>query len=121
VWARVNPNYGVSVKPDDLQRKCDQAKRMPAQQNAFRRLHLDQWTQQSNRWIDLDMWDENNVDTFVEADLAGRVCYGGLDLSAVADLTAWVLVFPHDDDPAALDVLARFWCPEARLEENSHL
>lgn len=118
-WAAANPNLGVSVKVDDLQRKCEQAQKMPAQQNAFRRLHLDQWTQQSDRWIDLPLWDANG--TTVDADdLAGRECYGGLDLSSVSDLTAWVLAFPDPDDSERVDVLARFWCPQSRLEESTN-
>lgn len=119
VWAKANPNYGVSVKADDLQRKADRARRMPIAQNAFQRLHLNVWTQQSDRWIDLDLWDENagRVD---ERTLAGRECYGGLDLSSVSDLTAWVLVFPHEEDPEAVDILARFWCPEAQLTNDQN-
>ncbi len=114
VWAKANPNLGVSVKLDDLQRKCDKATRMPAAQNGFKRLHLDVWTQQSDRWIDLDLWDENAGQVDEEA-LAGRLCYGGLDLSNVSDIAAWVMVFPHPGDPDGVDILARFWCPEARL------
>lgn len=118
-WAKANPNLGVSVKLDDLARKCEQAQKMPAQQNAFRRLHLDQWTQQSDRWIDLALWDANG--SAVDADdLAGRECYGGLDLSSVSDLTAWVLAFPDPDDPERVDVLARFWCPESRLMDSTN-
>jgi phage terminase large subunit-like protein len=114
-WAKANPNYGISVKPDDLARKCEKAKRMPAAQNGFLRLHLDVWTQQSDRWIDLSLWEENAGDPVTEADLAGRTCYGGLDLSSVSDLTAWVMVFPVEGSPDAVDILARFWCPKARL------
>lgn len=119
VWAKANPNLGVSVKAHDLEVKAERAQRLPAAQNAFRRLHLDQWTQQTDRWIDLSLWDENagQVD---EAALAGRICYGGLDLSSVSDITAWVLVFPQDGDPEALDILARFWCPEAKLHDDSN-
>ncbi len=119
VWAKANPNLGISVKIDDLQRKCDKAKHLPAAQNAFLRLHLNVWTQQSDRWIDLDLWDENagRVD---ESALKGHRCFGGLDLSSVSDLTAWVLVFPRDDDAEAIDVLARFWCPEARLTDSEN-
>jgi phage terminase large subunit-like protein len=115
-WAKANPNLGVSVKIDDLQRKCEKAKHLPAAQNAFRRLHLNQWTQQSDRWIDLSLWDENAGTVDVEA-LAGRRCFGGLDLSAVSDLTAWLMGFPRDDDPDEIDILCRFWCPEARLTD----
>lgn len=116
-WAKANPNFGISVSPDDLRTKCERARRLPAQQNAFRRLHLDEWTQQTDRWIDLSLWDENAGEVS-EAGLAGRVCYGGLDLSAVSDLTAWVMVFPREEDPEELDVLCRMWCPEAKLYDE---
>lgn len=115
-WAKANPNLGVSVKLDDLERKCEKAKMVPAAQNAFLRLHLNRWTQQSDRWIDLQLWDDNGQKVDEEA-LKGRVCYGGLDLSAVSDLTAWLLVFPREDDPDQLDIVCRFWCPEARLAD----
>lgn len=118
-WAKANPNYGVSVKPDDLRGKAERAVHLPAAQNAFLRLHLNVWTQQSDRWIDLDLWDANGgaVD---EGELEGCVCYGGLDLSSVSDLTAWVLVFPHEDDPEALDIVARFWVPESQLTNDAN-
>src|SRR5690606_7939514 len=58
--------------------------------------------------------------TVNEAALAGRRCYGGLDLSSVSDMTAWVLVFPHDDDLDEVDILCRFWCPEARLRDEAN-
>lgn len=119
VWAKANPNLGVSVKLDDLERKCEKAKKMPAAQNAFLRLHLNVWTQQVDRWIDLNLWDEQ-AGIVVEEDLRGRVCYGGLDLSSVSDITAWVMVFPHDDDQETVDVLCRFWCPEARLHDDQN-
>lgn len=119
VWAKANPNFGISVKADDLQRKANKAARMPIAQNAFLRLHLNRWTQQWDRFIDLDLWDEN-AGVVDEAALAGRKCYGGLDLSAVSDLSAWVMVFPQDDDPEVLDVVARFWCPEAQLTDEGN-
>jgi len=119
VWAKANPNYGISVKPDDLQRKCDKARQMPAAQNAFMRLHLNVWTQQVTRWVDLTVWDANcNGHPVTDEVLAGRRGYGGLDLSSVSDLTAWVLAFPREDDPEFLDLLCRFWVPEAKLHDT---
>ena len=118
-WPKANPNLGVSVKLDDLRRKAEQAARMPSRQNAFRRFHLNVWTQQTDRWIDLSLWDENAGEVNEEL-LVGRECYGGLDLSAVSDLTAWVMVFPEKDDPEAVQILARFWCPEAKLVDEAN-
>lgn len=118
-WRKANPNFGISVKEDDLRRKCSKAKKMPAAQNAFLRLHLDKWTQQANRWISLELWDEN-AGMVDEAQLAGRKCYGGLDLASVSDINAWVMVFPDESDPDLVDVLCRFWCPEARLHDDGN-
>ena len=42
-WPKANPNLSVSVKPDDLERKCEKAKLIPGEQNAFFRLHLNVW------------------------------------------------------------------------------
>jgi len=119
VWVKANPNYGVSVKGDDLARKAAKARHLPAAQNAFKRLHLNLWTQQSDRWIDVALWNEN-AGTVDLADLDGRLCYGGLDLSSVSDLTAWVMVFPHEADPETVDILARFWCPVGKLTDDGN-
>lgn len=47
----------------------------------------------------------------------GRWCVGGIDLSAVSDLTVWVMAFPDDETPDLIDLLARVWCPESRLHD----
>ena len=119
-WAKANPNLGVSVKLDDLRRKSEKAQQMPAAQNAFRRLHLNEWTQQSDRWIDLALWDSNAGEPVFAQALKGRECFGGLDLSSVSDITAWVLVFPDAEEPERVTVLPRFWCPESRLTAESN-
>ena len=130
VWIKANPSLGVTVKPEDLRRQVDEAREMPAQQNAIRRLRLNEWTEQATRWLDMDVWadggppremDWRDVTADledVEARLAGRKCYGGLDLARVNDLSAFVLVFPPTNDPRLGEigqrwvVLTRFWVPE---------
>ena len=44
------------------------------------------------------------------------MCYGGLDLSATTDITAFVLVFPPLDEDDKYMVLSYFWIPEDTLE-----
>ncbi|MBN6186322.1 terminase large subunit [Aneurinibacillus sp. BA2021] len=121
-WKKANPNFGVSIKEDDLARLCKKAKELPTAQNNFLTKRLNVWTQQANRWINLSLWDENagKVD---ESRLAGRKCYGGLDLSSVSDITAWVMAFPDEQDQEKIDIVARFWCPESRLydKENRYM
>jgi phage terminase large subunit-like protein len=45
--------------------------------------------------------------------LAGLQCWGGFDLAAKFDLTAWCLLFPDGD--GGCDVVWRFWLPESAL------
>lgn len=98
VWIKANPNYGVSVKPDDLKRLAERAKRIPAEQNAFKRLRLCVWTEQTEVWLDMVEWDACGVEPVDLDDLAGRKCYAGLDLADTTDIAALVLDFPEDDD-----------------------
>lgn len=139
-WKKANPNYGVSIKADYLKAECEKAKVTPAYENTFKRLHLNIWTEQETRWLQMSIWDKGNALPFNAAALKGRRCYGGLDLSDSNDLTAFVLVFPPDRiafkakpeidgdsvdriDYAALDaepfyVLPFFWIPEDNLRER---
>jgi len=94
VWAKANPNLGVSVSLDFLKRECDKAKQSAAYQNTFKRLYLDIRTEQDIKWILLEDWDKCVGDISLD-DLRGKKCYAGLDLSSVSDLTAFVMYFPE--------------------------
>ena len=118
VWVKANPNLGVSKKWDDMRRKAMRAREMPAALNAFLRLELDIWTQAETKWINLEHW--RQCGKAVDADgLRGRTCYGGLDLSSNVDISAWVLVFPPQDDDDDYQILCRFWIPEEAMVERA--
>lgn len=95
VWAKANPNLGVSVSLDYLRGECKKAQELPAYQNTFRRLHLNQWTEQDVRWIPMDKW-ESCAAKFDESDLLGRECFLGIDMSSTTDLSGLSLVFPWE-------------------------
>jgi phage terminase large subunit-like protein len=116
VWAKANPNLGVSVKPEYLAQMCQDAINKPSFTNTFLRLHLDRWTQQVERWISMEKWNAVTAEVDPEA-LRTRPCWGGLDLSQKLDLAAFVLAFPRDD--GGFDLLPRFWCPESTILERS--
>jgi phage terminase large subunit-like protein len=115
-WRRANPSLGVTVSLDYLAGECARAIASPAYQNTFRRLYLNQWTQQDNRWIDMIHWDRCAGSI---PDLTGRRCYGGLDLASTTDIAALVLAFPPQvDDAEPMYLMAWFWIPAAAMIER---
>lgn len=119
VWAKANPGYGITVKPEYLEAECRRAAQVPAYQNTFRRLHLNQWTQQDTRWLDLNAWDQCGKFEFDARQLDGMTCYGGLDLASTSDLAAFVLVFPPEVDGLPYIVMPKFWIPSENMVDRA--
>ncbi len=114
-WAKANPNMGVSVSEEYLERECKRAIESPSFENEFKRLHLNLRTEQRERWITMAAWDACHG-AATDQELAGGVCYGGLDLAHSRDFTAFVLAFPLPG--RRLAVRPRFWIPKARISER---
>jgi phage terminase large subunit-like protein len=115
VWKRANPGFGVTIKRDYLEQECRRAREMPAYENAFKRLHLNIWTESETRWLPMERWDACGA-AVEPAGLRGRPCFVGVDLSSTRDLSALVALFP---DPAGgYDVLADFWLPQDMLPDR---
>lgn len=130
VHARVNPNWGRSVKPDSFNADLRRARQLPRLANAFKRYRLNMWTEQATLWLPLDAlndedqpfgWDHCQGPTDwreLEAKLLHKRCFGGLDLSSTTDLTALVWWFPIQEGLDTPACLARFWKPAALLEDH---
>ena len=111
VWKQANPNYGKSVKGDFLKVESKRIKNEPSFESTFRRLHLNQWVGTAETWIA----DEDWIACEGEPDYTGP-CYAGLDLSAVSDLSAFVLIFPKENK---ISVLPFLFVPEDNIEHRS--
>ena len=107
-WRKANPNLGVSVSIDDMRELAAEAAEKPRTLNAFLRYRLNIWVSSATRWFQPESWDAGFRPVDEDA-LAGRRCYGGLDLASVADVAAWVLIFPPDDPEGIYEVLCRFF------------
>jgi phage terminase large subunit-like protein len=57
VWKACNPALGDFRSLEDMRIACARAREIPAQENTFRRLFCNQWTEQATRWIPLPAWD----------------------------------------------------------------
>lgn len=117
VWRRANPSFGLTIKPDVFEEEAREAQEKPAKQNSFKRYRLNIWTSSETRWMDADRWKASGGDPIDETGLAGRDCFGGLDLSTTTDITACVFLFPEED--GGYVVLPRFWIPEENMRERS--
>ena len=117
-WAKANPGLGISIKPEYLAQEAKRAAEVAAYENTFKRLHLNIWTEQSERWLALDKWDACGEGIVNPDELEGRFCYAGLDLASTTDIAAFVMVFPHEDGLSS--VLARFWVPEEGIRKRAH-
>jgi phage terminase large subunit-like protein len=115
-WIKANPNLGVSSFIEDLRDKAKRAVRSASARNNFLTKHLNRWTQQAEAWIPVERWDACKVDEICLESLAGRECYGGLDLADKLDLNAACFLFPPDRDHSKWQVIFRFWMPEDVLD-----
>ena len=112
IWAAVNPMYPVTPNHEFLVAESNKAKGLPSYENTFRRLYLNQQTEQASRWLPMVDWKECS-EPFDLVDLDGQTCYGGLDLASVNDLNALALWFPDHKV-----MLLKYWLPEARIDDS---
>lgn len=92
VWKAANPSLGATVDIDFYRGQATQAKNQPTEQNSFRTLLLSQWVGQAERFIDMQCWDR-----CAAPPAKVGAAFGGLDLSATQDLTAFTVLVGGTD------------------------
>ncbi len=114
-WRKANPGLGKSPTWAYMRREAKKAATTPTYFPTFCRLSLNRRMREQTRWLDISRWDDltGPVD---RAKLRGRRAWGGLDLSAVSDFTAWA-AWAEGDEPGVLDLMTRFWVPGERVEQ----
>jgi phage terminase large subunit-like protein len=115
IWAKANPNLGVSVSEEYIERECKRAQESPAFENTFKRLHLNIRTESFARWITSEAWAACGDPGQRIEDFKGRKCWAGLDLASTSDFTAFVLVF---EEAGAYFAFPYFWVPRRAAAER---
>lgn len=93
-WIKANPNWGVSVNPDDLRDQCRQAKEIPTERIEFMTKKLNIAMRGEAKWMNIEKFklcesDYDDQTPWKESEPApGLSGWGGLDLSSVEDITA---------------------------------
>lgn len=114
MWIKSNPNLGVSLSADYLADQVKDAKNRPEAVRNVMTKNVNLWVDAERTWILDDAWQKCSGTTD-PADLKGCACWGGLDLSNVSDITAYVLLF-HEND--RFQLLPHFWIPEEKMLEK---
>ena len=116
-WAKANPNFGISVNPEDLARKCKKAMEMPSAQNNFLTKHLDVWVNADTAWMDMIKWDAGKDESLTLDDFEGQPCVIGVDLASKVDIAAVTLLFKKDGIYYPFN---RYYLPESRIESSGN-
>lgn len=112
-WAKVNPNFGISLGRKYMEDECQEAKdKGGSVLAAFQTKNLNMWVDAPEVWISDDDVAANNA-SFDESKLAGEDCYVGIDLASKGDLTATALFFPKYHVVRYL-----FTVPESKIQEK---
>ena len=97
---KANPNYGVTIRPEDMMHDAYQAQNDPQQRKDFLSRSLNIYTAALRSWFDLEEFkaSDSQYDWSLE-ELAHLPIYwyGGADLSRTYDLTAAALFGQYND------------------------
>lgn len=91
---KANPNYGVTIRPEDILQESLQAQNDPQQRKDFLSRSLDIYTSAMRAYFDLDEFKQSDGKYSWTLDELARLkidWYGGADLSKMHDLTAAAL------------------------------
>lgn len=114
VWAKSNPNLGVTVRPEYLQEQVTRASNTPSEETGIKTKNLNIWCDAQTVWIPehyvLAGVHHKSMEEFRNWD-----AWAGVDLSSTSDLTAISFMVPTH---GAIYWWNRYYLPEASLQEH---
>ncbi len=117
VWAKANPNYGVSVLPDDLAIQARKAAQMPSALANFLTKRLNVWVNADSAWMNMAAWDDCADPTLREEDWLDAECFGGLDLASKVDIAAHLRLYRRGD---VYGCFGSYYLPERAIEVSAN-
>lgn len=118
VWYQANPSLGVTIDISALRMEALEARNSEASEKLFRWLRLNQWIAlKKTGWQPLTLWDSTEGNWNL-AELVGKKCYPGLDLSSTTDITAAVYLFPPQAGIDDWRFIHDAWIPEDNMKER---
>lgn len=113
-WRKANPGLGKSPTLSYMRDQALKAQSSPSAFPSFCQLSLNLRMRNQSRWVDLNRWDDCK-DALDRTALRGRRAWGGLDLSAVSDFTAWAVWVESNRPGFQLDLFTRLFVPAEKI------
>ena len=88
IWQKANPNWGVSVRPEFIEKAAERARQDTKTRNNFLTKHLCVWTNTESAWIDMAALSRCADPSLCIDDFKGEVAYKGTDLASKADFAS---------------------------------
>ena len=115
-WRKANPGLGKSPTLSYMRQEAQKAQTTPTYLPTFLRLSLNRREREQTRWLDIRQWDDQGA-AVERKNLRGQRAWGGIDLSAVSDFSAWAVWVESTDADRKFDLLTRLWVPGDRVED----
>ncbi|MDR0249847.1 MAG: terminase large subunit [Burkholderiales bacterium] len=119
VWAKANPNLGVSVLLEDMEAACRKAMSMPSAVNNFLTKRLNVWVNANSAWMDMKAWDACADHSLTVEQVEHLPCWIALDLASKVDIAAKIKLFvDHENDRYCL--FGDYYLPDRAVENSAN-
>jgi phage terminase large subunit-like protein len=112
-WAKANPALDQIITTETLTSEWIKASEVPGLEAEFRRLHLSQWVQGANKWLDMNQWDKCTR-RFSTNEVTALPLVLALDMSLNDDLTCLSYQFIGQK---TIYTKGKFWLPRSTALE----
>lgn len=121
VWKKANPNFGISVDPDDLERQCRKAMELPSAQNEFLTKRLNVWVNADTAWMDMRAWDRQANPALRRDDFYGDPLISAVDLTSKIDIASRADLFVREiEGKDHFYFFLRHYLPEDTIEQSNN-
>ena len=97
-WAKANPNFGVSIYPDDIRRLANKAIKTASARANFLTKRLNVWVNAATAWMDMRRWDACGDTALTLDQFEGERCIIALDLASKVDIADKMRIFVRQID-----------------------
>lgn len=116
---KANPNFGVSVGADFVEKQLKTAIQKPGYQVDYKTKHLNIWCNEKNAFYNVLAWQRLHDQELKLEDFLGQPCWIGLDMAKKRDLSAKILLFTRRiDGRAHYYVFSKFYIAESQIIDN---